>query len=261
MRQAWIDFRTPVSTHNEARASESCLAAGARGGRGGSGPGGAATVNVAALAQTRSPRLWKDLASSTDCPTQRLNLPRACTVAGGHVARRQPIPLGPQPQDSRKGDPLGGACCLAGQSRASLSRPALTRAAPDPRHLDHRMHRLVAASVSAGLPARRTARRRRRAARSARSRSPRQGRVDSRCSAAPLQCGCQGPHANSGWHAAQEGETYAALYIRLLNKLSRNDTLQFILVLLGDFIAGPSLLCLPFPRSPSHVEHICRRPR
>ncbi|GAA5825560.1 hypothetical protein JCM5353_002340 [Sporobolomyces roseus] len=34
-----------------------------------------------------------------------------------------------------------------------------------------------------------------------------------------------------------EGETYAALYIRLLNKLSRNDTLQFILVLLGDFIA------------------------
>ncbi|GAA5852102.1 hypothetical protein JCM8547_000157 [Rhodosporidiobolus lusitaniae] len=33
-----------------------------------------------------------------------------------------------------------------------------------------------------------------------------------------------------------EGETYAALYIRLLNKLSRNDTLQFILVLLGDFI-------------------------
>ncbi|GJN94616.1 hypothetical protein Rhopal_007699-T1 [Rhodotorula paludigena] len=34
-----------------------------------------------------------------------------------------------------------------------------------------------------------------------------------------------------------EGETYAALYIRLLNKLSRKDTLQFILVLLGDFIA------------------------
>ncbi|GAA6024941.1 hypothetical protein JCM10207_001439 [Rhodosporidiobolus poonsookiae] len=34
-----------------------------------------------------------------------------------------------------------------------------------------------------------------------------------------------------------EAETYAALYIRLLNKLSRNDTLQFILVLLGDFIA------------------------
>ncbi|GAA5831556.1 hypothetical protein JCM11251_000747 [Rhodosporidiobolus azoricus] len=34
-----------------------------------------------------------------------------------------------------------------------------------------------------------------------------------------------------------EGATYAALYIRLLNKLSRNDTLQFILVLLGDFIA------------------------
>ncbi|TNY18749.1 ATPase, V1 complex, subunit H [Rhodotorula diobovata] len=34
-----------------------------------------------------------------------------------------------------------------------------------------------------------------------------------------------------------EGETYAALYIRLLNKLSRNDTLQFILVLLADFIA------------------------
>ncbi|KPV72809.1 uncharacterized protein RHOBADRAFT_17772 [Rhodotorula graminis WP1] len=34
-----------------------------------------------------------------------------------------------------------------------------------------------------------------------------------------------------------EGETYAALYIRLLNKLSRNDTLQFVLVLLGDFIA------------------------
>ncbi|GAA6030577.1 hypothetical protein JCM8097_006217 [Rhodosporidiobolus ruineniae] len=33
-----------------------------------------------------------------------------------------------------------------------------------------------------------------------------------------------------------EGETYAQLYIRLLSKLSRNDTLQFILVLLGDFI-------------------------
>lgn len=56
----------------------------------------------------------------------------------------------------------------------------------------------------------------------------------------------------------QEGETYAALYIRLLNKLSRNDTLQFILVLLGDFIAGQSispflqfllLLLGPFPRS------------
>ncbi|GAA5861771.1 hypothetical protein JCM1840_005261 [Sporobolomyces johnsonii] len=34
-----------------------------------------------------------------------------------------------------------------------------------------------------------------------------------------------------------EGETYAALYIRLLNKLSRSDTLQFILVLLADFVA------------------------
>ncbi|GAA6061538.1 hypothetical protein JCM10212_002745 [Sporobolomyces blumeae] len=34
-----------------------------------------------------------------------------------------------------------------------------------------------------------------------------------------------------------EGQTYAGLYIRLLNKLSRNDTLQFILVLLADFIA------------------------
>ncbi|KWU42070.1 ATPase, V1 complex, subunit H [Rhodotorula sp. JG-1b] len=34
-----------------------------------------------------------------------------------------------------------------------------------------------------------------------------------------------------------EGETYAALYIRLLGKLSRTDTIQFILVLLGDFIA------------------------
>ncbi|ORY55172.1 armadillo-type protein [Leucosporidium creatinivorum] len=35
----------------------------------------------------------------------------------------------------------------------------------------------------------------------------------------------------------EEGETYANLYIRLLSKLSRNDTLQFILVLVGDFIA------------------------
>ncbi|GAA5963528.1 hypothetical protein JCM8115_003399 [Rhodotorula mucilaginosa] len=34
-----------------------------------------------------------------------------------------------------------------------------------------------------------------------------------------------------------EGETYAALYIRLLGKLSRTDTVQSILVLLGDFIA------------------------
>lgn len=45
----------------------------------------------------------------------------------------------------------------------------------------------------------------------------------------------------------QEGETYANLYIRLLSKLSRNDTLQFILVLVGDFIAsacGPSALSL-----------------
>ncbi|GAA5878660.1 hypothetical protein JCM3774_000442 [Rhodotorula dairenensis] len=34
-----------------------------------------------------------------------------------------------------------------------------------------------------------------------------------------------------------EGEAYAALYIRLLGKLSRTDTIQYILVLLGDFIA------------------------
>lgn len=53
---------------------------------------------------------------------------------------------------------------------------------------------------------------------------------------------------------AQEGETYAALYIRLLNKLSRNDTLQFILVLLADFIAGPSP---PLPPLPSFSNSIC----
>ncbi|GAA5986370.1 hypothetical protein JCM11641_005358 [Rhodosporidiobolus odoratus] len=35
-----------------------------------------------------------------------------------------------------------------------------------------------------------------------------------------------------------EGEAYAALYVRLLSKLSRNDTLQFILVLVGEFIAN-----------------------
>lgn len=31
---------------------------------------------------------------------------------------------------------------------------------------------------------------------------------------------------------------YASLYVRLLSKLSRNDTLQFVLVLIGDMIAG-----------------------
>ncbi|KAM0787224.1 hypothetical protein ACM66B_006462 [Microbotryomycetes sp. NB124-2] len=35
----------------------------------------------------------------------------------------------------------------------------------------------------------------------------------------------------------QQSKTYASLYIRLLGKLSRNDTLQYILVLLGDFVA------------------------
>ncbi|POY73016.1 hypothetical protein BMF94_4002 [Rhodotorula taiwanensis] len=40
----------------------------------------------------------------------------------------------------------------------------------------------------------------------------------------------------------EEGEAYAQLYVRLLGKLSRTDTIQFILVLLGDFIAGESLL-------------------
>ncbi|KAK4048902.1 H(+)-transporting V1 sector ATPase subunit H [Microbotryomycetes sp. JL201] len=34
-----------------------------------------------------------------------------------------------------------------------------------------------------------------------------------------------------------QAKTYANLYIRLLGKLSRNDTLQYILVLVGDFVA------------------------
>ncbi|GAA5988701.1 hypothetical protein JCM10908_003681 [Rhodotorula pacifica] len=50
-----------------------------------------------------------------------------------------------------------------------------------------------------------------------------------------------------------EGEAYAALYIRLLGKLSRTDTIQFILVLLGDFIADRDeriVLLLSQPDSP-----------
>ncbi|KAK4053341.1 H(+)-transporting V1 sector ATPase subunit H [Microbotryomycetes sp. JL221] len=35
-----------------------------------------------------------------------------------------------------------------------------------------------------------------------------------------------------------QAKTYANLYIRLLAKLSRNDTLQYILVLVGDFVQG-----------------------
>lgn len=36
----------------------------------------------------------------------------------------------------------------------------------------------------------------------------------------------------------QEGSSYATLYLRLLSKLSRTDTLQQILVLVGDMLEG-----------------------
>lgn len=41
--------------------------------------------------------------------------------------------------------------------------------------------------------------------------------------------------------AWQEGQAYADLYVRLLNKLSRSDTLQYVLVLVGDMLNGHTI--------------------
>ena len=50
--------------------------------------------------------------------------------------------------------------------------------------------------------------------------------------------------------AAQEGEVYASLYIRLLNKLSRADTVQSLLSLISDMLQGADpALTLNDPRS------------
>jgi len=51
-----------------------------------------------------------------------------------------------------------------------------------------------------------------------------------------------------------DGQTYALLYLRLLKKLQRVDTMQYILVLIADALAGKSLFTTAEPDFESYVK-------
>lgn len=52
--------------------------------------------------------------------------------------------------------------------------------------------------------------------------------------------GATSKSSGSELDADKEGATYAALYVKLLTNLNRNDTIAYVLYLVGDMIAGQS---------------------